>query len=544
MGQIRYIYNSNTDDKFEEQEEVSFDPEIFRYDGSLDADSKEKDKELIEDHIVNRLLFYNEDGSSANLEAFQLDLLYQIIKQKNVILSAEMGMGKTYIGIALARICRLLYPDKKIILTCPTKVVPNFKSGCNTILGELVLTSNGTQDQVDRFIKNYESINIFVVTQSFWLNSSETVEFMYNHANDFSLAFYDEADSVDAVGFNIYSEFSRLVPFKVVSNATPVGKTVDLARNLLYTVSATNLTKKQFIRKYVDQTFMNGTLVSEKLKINDIYRDFAEYYINKNRTDIGADVTINTTFHRLFVNEVQRSWISRGMRADLALYSPENKSVFDRIGDYKGLTAPELNANNIPAVRELLNIIMTNSQDKMMVYIKNLSTINKLQHIITMLGYDVYIINGETKGNTKEISEEYNNNPKALILTNIIKGTNLGNTTRIILYGTPSDVMQSLYRSIRGRVAKNVEVDWIYYPEYDYETLESTRTHISNIDVLTLRDTNIIEQIDDELIALKKYTFVPSNFCQDIYDKKNGTRNGFVQMKYPSYDDMMKKGSM
>lgn len=518
MG-ITYQFRTDEVDMFEKDEYKDINYEIF--DSSL------------ENPLVNQLIIGEE------LSSMQLSLVKKCLELGGSILSAEMGIGKTYIGVALAIIARCLYLDKKVIITAPTNVVKNFKELMDKASGELSMVCNGQADRVYTFKKVYNDINVFIVTQSFWLNNEDTLKFMYNHVEDFSYCFYDEADSKNAVGFDVYTEFSRLIPIKVVSNATPIDKGIDLVRNLLYAVGATNLDKKKFRRKYVDAKYLHNTLVSERVKVEDIYRDFSSNFINKNRADLGIYVDIDTKFHKMFINDIQRSWISRGMRNDLALYSPENKSVLDNLDNYKDCVYPEITKDNIPAFNEVLKILLNSQNEKVMIYARNISSIEKMSMILSMLGYNSYIINGQSSKNAKEISEKFNNDPRGITLTNIIKGINLDNTTKIILYGTPPDVMQTLYRAIRGREAKSITVDWIYYPEFEYSTLEDARNHISNIDVMTERDTVIINQLDEEMRSLKNYTFVPSNYGSSIEDKKNDTINGFVKQIYPTWGQIV-----
>lgn len=516
---ITYQYRTNEEDLFEDIEVENIDYNIF--------DSN------LENPFVNQILI------GEKLSKMQLALVQKCIKLGGAILSAEMGIGKTYIGVALAMAARCIYPDKKVIITAPTNVVKNFKQLVDKASGELCMACNGQADRVAKFKQVYDMVNIFIVTQSFWLNNEDTLKFMYNHVEDFSYCFYDEADSKNAVGFGVYAEFSRLVPIKIVSNATPIDKGVDLVRNLLYSIGATELDRKKFRNKYVDAKYMHNTLVSERVKVEDIYRDFNDKFINKNRADLGIYVKIDTKFHKMFINDIQRSWISRGMRNDLALYSPENKSVMDNLDDYSGCAYPEITKDNIPAFNEVLKILLESPNEKIMIYARNISSINKMADILSLLGYNAYVINGQSSKNAKEISEKFNNDPKGVTLTNIIKGINLDNTTKIILYGTPPDVMQTLYRAIRGREEKSITVDWIYYPEFEYSSLEDARNHISNIDAVTERDTVIINQLDEEMTSLKNYTFIPSNYGRSINDKKEDTINGFVKQIYPSWGQIV-----
>lgn len=483
-------------------------------------------KEFEKTPLINQILFDTE------LEPIQLQLVEQIIRNGGGILSAEMGIGKTYIGVALARYMRLLYPDKKVIITAPTNVVKNFKTLIDTALGEIAMVCNGEYHRVELFKKVFKDINIFIVTHSFWLNSDESLKFLYNHIEDFSFTFYDEADSKDAIGFDVYTEFSRRVPLKVVSNATPIGKDTGLVRNLLYAVNATNMSKSKFRSKYVDFKYVGGNLQSERVKINDIYRDFNNYFINKNRTDLGLEVDITTKFHKVFINNTQREWIKREMRKDLAMYCPENKSVVDNIENYDGCPYPEINKDNIPAFAEVLKILIDSSNEKIIIYARNVMSLEKLANISMMMGYTPYVINGSSSSESKTLSEQYNNDPKGIAITNIFKGINLGSTEKIILYGTPPDVMQTLYRSIRGRESKSISVNWIYYPEFEYNILIDTQNHIQNIDKVTKRETELLTSLDEEIQSLQRYNFVPMN----LYSHNKYTNTGFRNL---SFEDRM-----
>lgn len=417
------------------------------------------------------------------------------------VLTMEMGTGKTYVCMGLAQIARCLDSSKKGVISVPKNKVEDFKNLIEESLQCNVMVVSGQKPSIDRLAKNFDKVDIIVAQHSFWTHSIHSLMFMYNNVDKFNFSFYDEADGKNAIGFKAFIEFSRLIPISFLANATPIGKDTTLIRHLLYATDATNLSEREFDNRYCDKTFYQGTVTSV-VNVPSIKQDFRQHLINLNRSDIGLKAENNIKFHPMRMSGVQQTWVRQGLRKDIALYSPEVSESANLNINPKPVFSPRF----VPALAKMNELLNTKQDMKKIIYVKNTDTIIKLRVLLDAMGYNPYIIDGQhtrTAEMQKASEEKYNADSNGIMITNIIKGTNLDTAQHVIIYDTPPDVQQLIFRAIRGIKSKTIEVDWIYYPQEEQGQIEDALEKTKNVADLLGREVDIIPQLEAELRKIK-----------------------------------------
>lgn len=413
-----------------------------------------------------------------------------------MIIADEMGLGKTYTCMGLIQMARLLHPGKKILISTPKSVLKNFENLIKKSTGASVLVSSGRQDDIKSLEKHYKDYDIILVQHSFWINAEKSLLFIYNHVDDFSFTFFDEADFKNAIGFDMFLEFMRLLPMGCVANATPIENNAELIYNLLYGCGATDLKYNRFKNKYSKDIWQNDIFKGIKVFTNKIYNDFKDYITVKNRADIGLSTEVNIDFIKLNPSSEQLSWMESGMTKNLALYSPNTYKNKDEL-----MTPVEVNLRTMPSLKALTDIIIK-CNNKLIIYVKNTKAIREVYNLVKSLGKNPYIIDGKytkTDSMVKNEENKFNEDDNGIMITNIIKGINLQTALELVVYNNPSDLQQLIYRMIRGFISKEVKIHWIYYKNYEEDSISNILSKTKNVSNLLGRELDIIEQLEKEL---------------------------------------------
>lgn len=452
--------------------------------------------------VINLLL------SGIELTPEQLDTVIACLMSPTgkMIIADEMGLGKTYTCMGLIQMARLLYPNKKILISTPKSVLKNFENLIEKSTGAKVLVSSGRAEDISYLEKHYKDYDVILVQHSFWINAEKSLLFVYNHANDFSFTFFDEADFKNATGFDVFLEFMRTIPMGCVANATPVENNAELIYNLLYGCNATDLKYNKFKNKYSRDIWQNDVFKGTQVFTNKIYSDFKDYITVKNRSDIGLNTEVNIDFIRLNPSREQLSWMESGMTKNLALYSPNTYKNKEEL-----MTPVEVNFRTMPSLKTLADIIIK-SNNKLIIYVKNTKAIQEVYNLVKSLGKNPYIIDGKfTKTDEMVKAEEnkFNSDDNGVMITNIIKGINLQTALELVIYNNPSDLQQLIYRMVRGFISKEVKIHWIYYKGYEEDSISNILSKTRNVSNLLGRELDIIKQLEEELNPKVKYTQGP-----------------------------------
>lgn len=453
-------------------------------------------------NIVNYML------NGIQLRKEQLETIHNAITAPGMkaIIADEMGLGKTYTCMGLIQIARTLYPDKKIVITAPKNVLKNFEELIKSSIGITPIVVTGQQKDIENLELNFSKHQVILCQHSFWINSLNGLVFMYNNLEKFSMAFFDEADFKEADGFNAYLEFMRELPMGFLSNATPIGENSLLIYNLLYGCGAYNDSYRKFRRKYARQNYDNRNKLEETVLVSNILNSFDRYITVKNRESIGIEVKVNINFYRVLPSKEQMHWMMNyEMPKNLALYSPDTFNMESVPPEKRGPI--NFTPKTMPAAFKMAELLIKNPK-KSIVYVRNTDAIKKTAVIVKNLGKNPYIIDGKhtpKDEDVRRVQDAYNADSNGVMITNIIKGTNLQTARRLIIYNNPSDVQQLIYRMVRGFTSKEVEVDWIYYLGYEEASIKKALEKTKNVSDLLDRNLDIIGQLERELKANERY---------------------------------------
>lgn len=449
-------------------------------------------KENNTEWVINELL------NGIELTEEQLDSVIKCMSSPTgkIILADEMGLGKTYICMGLIQLAKIQYPNKKILISTPKSVLKNFEKLIKESTDSKVITSTGGLADINFLENNYKNYDVILVQHSFWINAEQSLLFIYNHMDDFSFTFFDEADFKNADGFDMFLEFMKNIPLGCISNATPIEDNTKLIYNLLYGCGAVNTEYNKFKNKYSRDVYRNDILVGSKVYVDKLYKDFSDYITVKNRSDIGLTTNIDINFRKIYPSKEQLSWMECGMTKNLALYSPE---TYKRPEDM--LYPVDANISNIPALKEVIKIIQSNNRKKI-IYVKNTKAIIQISKILNIIDKNPYIIDGKstkTDEQVKYVENRFNEDDNGIMITNIIKGINLNTAEELIIYNNPSDLQQLIYRMIRGFASKDVKVHWIYYKGYEEDSINKILSKTKNVSNLLGRELDIITQLEKEI---------------------------------------------
>lgn len=434
----------------------------------------------------------------------QKDLIIQSMGTPNgkALITAEMGIGKTYISFGLAQQIRLMYPGKKCLFSVDKAKVNEYLSGIAETVGAQALSVSGEADSVNYFMRHYDKFDFFVVQKSAWYHSLDFCLFLLNHTKDFSLAIYDESSAMSSIGYKIFSEFSRNVDHSFLTNANPVTSEPLQTFNNLRPIGAFEGDYVDFRHKYAK---VNKKTRKPKLNVDKVKQDFSKYIVNANREDLDVVARVNVEFIRCEMTPAQYDWINKGMATNTAAYSPETWEGDSSVFQAKPVTISKM----VPAIMETLELIKrldrTSTEKKnRIIYVKNYIPKIKLKEELEKLGHPCFILDGKvTKTRDEQLlaAKKFNDSTNAIILTNIVRGINLGSAHEVIMCGLPPDsgFKQLIFRAIRGLNDKIVDLYIVYYPEFQTNLLAKILEALNNESKLLDRNNNLARRISDEL---------------------------------------------
>lgn len=483
----------------------------------------------IEDLSVINACLIGKSGDGIKLTPEQLILTDDALERRRTIWEVETGLGKTYmvLGKVNSLVPEVFESNKKIILVAPTNKYLEFAQIIkdSTILN--TVSSSGQQRDVVKLMKNWDSIQVAVLTPSIWTSSLEFNCFIYNHRADVLACIWDEANGVEDTGYLNFIELARTVEYSSFLNATPVGSagesgynndSLKVAYNMLRGIRKFNEKYNTFFNKYTLSSGVSSNNGNTIFNINtDKYNaDFGRYILNLNREDLGVAVSFSeVNFHRCGQTEIQKEYISSGYNIKQVLYSPETAGAF------------ELSPANVPALSSLLKILERLPEEtNKIVYVDFTKCISILYEYLGKLGYKVLILDGAHTPNPRDkgaVEDKFNESTGYVLLTNIERAGNLGSAGSIIIYDTPADILQYIARATRGYKSKTVTLDWIYYPEREMELMMNAAERTLNNLKLTGRTHALTEPLLKELTSMykihPKLKVITDAYYQYISDK-------------------------
>lgn len=431
---------------------------------------------------MNNIIMNN---SKMPLFRCQLDSVKKILENKKSILSADTGCGKSYIMTAV--ILNMYYvawfEGKKIIFTAPTKVVDKLEKILLEFIEDkrVLRKTTGASDRVNRLINNLEETTIILCTHSAWGNLEFSCLMNNLAKNDQIMTLLcDECSLKNNESLQLMLNLAQYIEYVIYANATPVASKSDnrldnldkfhLIHRLLYSLGYFNLDYNYFKRRYVHN--ISDTVGNPHYQLNQavFHQDFAKYFVNINRSDLGIEVEFeDVIFHRCITNSTNI-----------------NTLYFENLND-----------NN--AFNTLLDLVIQNRNNKILIYTRRIEIMYIMQEYIRSLGIDCLTLNGTDVDNVLEILDKYHNLPSGVLITNYTEGVDIGSSNTLICYNAPSDILQFVARGVRGFNKKSLTLHFIYYPEVEMETIESIVSQLLSVKQMLNRNVNLLQYFEEEL---------------------------------------------
>lgn len=454
------------------------------------------------DHL--NLIDENTDLSILNLVVDNYDLepnQLRSVKESfltdsfSAIESIEMGLGKTVISLGLLQMIAPLLQNKLAIITAPTNTITNFYDDVKNNTSFAVTMSSGKAEEINEAIRQIEQgyVNCLIVTPSAWTLSQDFNLFVFNNIDKIECLIWDECKGDSDFGFNHFIEAGHYIDFVYPLNATITGKGIELIHKMLYVCSATDLTERLFKRNYGYYTTTKEGNSVYHISWDKLKADFGQYFVNFNREDVGAETTYKKAeFHRCDISAYQ----------ERILESSSSRSVLYAPVDATGKPDSTISPMSIPSIAKLVQVIASYpSTDNTLIYCRNVEPSNVLYNLLTMMGYKVFRIDGHTTG-TPELKKEsevnFNNSKGAVMITSISEGSNLNSASHVIIFQTPSEVLQYIARAARGFKEKELTLDWIYYPKLERESLMKNIESAINVCIGSDRDSKLLDIMMNE----------------------------------------------
>lgn len=467
-------------------------------------------KEFIQDDTDMSIINFCFKDKNTALTDQQLWAIKETLIKEKVIWAVEQGLGKTYLSIAL---CNVLFPyirenRKKIVLCVPSNKLEDFRLHLSGKTYMNIITSTGDASDVSNLKRNFNRVDCIITTPSAWKTSLEFNCLMFNNAHKIYLMIYDEADGVNDKGYMHFLKIARdMATYTAMANATPIGSASHFAQgsrtglmvlyNLLYAIQRVDNKYSTFYNKYTDHVRNDPSGIEIRDVNSDrIMADFGNYFINFNRTDVGASTYYNPcNFHRVNASAPQEEALNSIQDGD------KKRDILYRPGACAAYGILPLQIGALSKLWEVVNMIPRTNN--IIIYAKNTDTLQVLRELFSDYGkIPTYILDGQhttTSAQKLEVENKFNSTPGSIILTNIEKGSNLGAASNIIVYDAPADVLQYIFRGIRGADSKCVQLDWIYYPKYDEEPMINSLVQMKNIMSLLHRENTLYSLLLQEL---------------------------------------------
>ena len=411
----------------------------------------------------------------------QIRVIREMLETPNAVIAVEQGLGKTMITMGFIHLLNLYKPTKTVI-TVPKNKIVDFEDAFLKNSNLVPIISTGDAKLVKRLETNFDTTNLIIVSDTAWTHSLDFNILLFNNLDNIDVTIFDEASSIEDKGYLNMCKMARSLPYKYVLNATPINqKNPKMTFNILYSLGLVAGDYNTFRNKYC--YFDQKTEMYTLQDIDTILKTWGKHFIFFNREELGVEVKFNTKFIRCMLNNIQKEYFYKGNGSSELLYSPQTSGLF------------ELSPQTTPALAELIKVVLGNVENNKVIYVKNVIAQSTIKKILLSLGVDCKIFTPNVG-----MEEEFNNKQGAVMIINSDRGINLGSAKDMIIYDTPPDIYQYLYRAVRDLKSKNINLFWIYYPEAEkekmYHTFNTLKSHLN----LENKSLNVLNDLYKELL--------------------------------------------
>ncbi len=434
--------------------------------------------------------------------------MLQVLENKKSILTFEMGLGKTSImlGFATLLLPRAIKENKLIIISVPSANIGSFKELVNTQMyfTNRIMIIDGQKKNVDKFVKALDNneVNLLICQHSCWVSSPNFNFCIFNRRDRVLATLYDEAVEKTSKGYQHFIALSELQSEYVVMATASFSGSVSSFKenntdvllpvyNLYKAISLLppNMTYNNFLQRYTFTEFKRNNAIykPKTLELQNLAKD---KIINMSRHQINLD----TEFEQI-------NFVRVNPTPDMDKNIQKTSDSFRRIlygeVDYIPYTIP-----TVPSLGALVQLIPTlDSNTNKLIYCNHRESTEKMRTLLQLLGYKVHVINGVVtpkSDDKKKVCDIFNSESGSIVITNIIKGINLGSVKDIITLSIPNDLPQFIARATRGFIKGKVKLHIIYYPRYEKSTIKAC------YDMIKMTDTALDREYGKLLEALKK----------------------------------------
>lgn len=389
---------------------------------------------------------------------------------KSTLITPEMGLGKTYIAMGLIKEILQLQPDKKIFFCGPNDKLIEFYEDFKHNLPEYeIVSTNASESGVrEAFLKLKSGAQILIAGHSVF---NKGVDFHFQFIpmlNEFSTFILDEGSmmlkSFDSYAYRIMEQFVPKLEYKYILNATPIEKDLQLLINQSRVLGIPIPSKGKLYKQY-------GTAVDEyKVIFNNLddLRDKMKYHmfnVSRQNLEIAGNINFDIDVRLLNVPIRLSKWIEEEGVRNLR-FPFFDESLFT---DLYYPTLTEL--KKVCAKQKIVG-------DKMLVYVKNVHPKVVIKRELENMGMGIKVgIYDGTHTNSAEaksyVEHQFNSGNYDVLLTNKLYGLSLPVTNHLIMYDTPPNFFQFVFRAIRDLGNHDIKLTVLLYNHpRDYDRMK------------------------------------------------------------------------
>lgn len=379
---------------------------------------------------------------------------------KFCLLGDSVGIGKTVQVAGLINLLTEEYRKRgevfRYLVITENNIVEQFRRELVRFTGDFVEVAYGRKDAITKYLQKYDyasggtglpntvgpgSLFNQPIFQEYLLSCSERSEY------PFDLLVVDESSILGNTKTKTYTNAQVVrdnVKHCVILNATAFESNLSMFYSQIAFVDKTILpTKTDFQRRYCKMErslYGNYSKPTGKYKNQQEFRDLVRYrYFARTRKSQGGSME-NCTANQIVLEltDVQKRMLPRTSMPHMVY---DNPSAFDENLPFNDTTSPKAGA--------LLDILTGQIEvegdwhkaDTVLVYCLYKEAQENLKRYLTGYGVPSEIMNGETPMEDRlELIEGFKRANYRVLITNVMKGLNFGNTNHIVMYTTPGNV--------------------------------------------------------------------------------------------------------
>lgn len=267
---------------------------------------------------------------NAQLREYQVDGVTWLERLRSMhlsgILADDMGLGKTLQAIIAITQHKLIYPDAKTLVVCPTSLVYNWKEEFRKFNGTLeILPVDGTPTQRKKLLSSYQNYDVIITSYSLLQKDIEFYKTIH-----FAYVILDEAQHIkNRSTRNAKSAKMIQASHRLILTGTPIENSLDELWSLFdFLMPGLLSSYERFIEKYVRSS---GPSHSSNMDI--LRKKVNPFILRRMKKDVLSELPpVSEIVYRCHLSELQRElYQSCAKSAREELSKLVKKEGFDRI---------------------------------------------------------------------------------------------------------------------------------------------------------------------------------------------------------------------